>query len=201
MTDKKTRFSLYIDGTNLFAGQNQLFGPKNYLRFSDLLVEIRKIYPVHNIYFYATYLGFRRKHSSFIFLPSTEAHFYRHVRQTRGLTFFKGHRSPTSGKEKGVDVHLAVDMVYHAICGRYDEAILMTGDSDLIYPLEIVQSLGLPVHAIFLPNRFSLEIAFKARSATVLNYAGYFVSTMKSLPDKLSIVTIKKAPPVNRRGR
>lgn len=200
---KKKRIYLYIDGTNLFAGQNELFGPKDYLRFSDLLSQIRTLFPVHKIFFYATYLGVPRKHASFTFLPAVEAQFYRNVKETQHVTFYKGHRSPTSGKEKGVDVHIAVDMVEHAFQRRYDEAILMTGDADLIYPLEMVQSFGLPVHAVFLPNRFSLEIAYKAHTATVLNYAGHFrvTSVTKSLPEKLRIIAIKKAPPASKRGR
>lgn len=199
---RKKRVNLYVDGTNLFAGQNQLFGPKRFLPFSDLLSEIRNLFPIHEIFFYATYLGVQRKHSSFEFSPSVEAQFYREVKKTTHLAFFKGHRSPTSGKEKGVDVHLAVDMVKHALAGMYDEAILVTGDADLIYPLEVVQEYGLPVHAIFLPNRFSLEIAFKARSATILNYVGHFKpGTTKSLPEKLRIIRPKKAPPASKRGR
>lgn len=192
-TSGKRRISLYIDGTNLFAGQNQLFGPKRFLPFATILADIRKLFPVHKIFFYATYLGVQRKHSSFRFLPATEAQFYHQVKATPRLTFFKGHRSPTSGKEKGVDVHLAVDMVRHAFRREYDEAILVTGDADLIYPLEVVQALGLPVHAVFFPNRFSLEIAFKARSATVINYNGYFQrADTKSLPEKLRVIGIKR---------
>ena len=34
---------LYIDGTNLFAGQNELFGPKEYLSFEFLIKEINKL--------------------------------------------------------------------------------------------------------------------------------------------------------------
>jgi len=47
-------------------------------------------------------------------LLSAEADFYRQVKEKRGVYFYKGHRSPTSKKEKGVDVHLAVDIVKNA---------------------------------------------------------------------------------------
>lgn len=189
----KKRINLYIDGTNLFAGQNELFGPKKFLPFKTLIKEIRKIFPVNKIYFYASYMApanFKTpEHKK---LAGLEAQFYRQVRATLNLTFFKGHRSPTSGKEKGVDVHLAVDMVKHAFRGEYDEAVIMTGDADLIYPLLIAKELDTPVHAIFLPNRFSLEMAYRADSATVLNYGNKFSFKREKLPRYLKIVSIKK---------
>ncbi|MBI2597067.1 hypothetical protein HYW41_02835 [Candidatus Daviesbacteria bacterium] len=48
---------LYIDGTNLFAGQNELFGPNKYLSFSFLIQEIKKLVPVDSIFFYASYMN------------------------------------------------------------------------------------------------------------------------------------------------
>lgn len=45
---------LYIDGTNLFAGQNELFGPKKYLSFQFLIKEINKLIKIEHIYFYAS---------------------------------------------------------------------------------------------------------------------------------------------------
>ena len=33
---------LFIDGTNLYAGQYELFGPKAYLNFSKLIKETEK---------------------------------------------------------------------------------------------------------------------------------------------------------------
>lgn len=201
-TVRRKRIHLYVDGTNLFAGQNELFGPKEYVPFSLLLGDIRKVYAVDHVFFYASYMvaaNFNKPGRKA--LAAVEAQFYRSVKETAKVTFYRGHRSPTSGKEKGVDVHLAVDMVRDAFLRRYDEAVIMTGDADLMYPLEIVQSMGKPVHAVFLPNRFSLEIAYKARSATVLNYRKRFKGVDRKLPEHLRVVNIKKAPHASMRGR
>lgn len=190
---KKARVSLYIDGTNLFAGLYELFGPKRLIDFTLLLSEINKIFLVDRICFYASYIGQSRiRRRGWRKLASAEAIFYHQVRKCHNLYFYKGHRSPTSGKEKGVDVHLALDMVKDAFLGKFDEAVMMTGDADLIYPLEIVRQLHLPVHAVFFPNRFSLEIAYKASSATVLNYRGIFKGVGRKLPSNLRVITIKK---------
>ena len=200
-TKKKTHF--YIDGTNLFAGQHELFGPNKLLSFGFLIQEIKKLVPIDNIFFYASYMNQKnrtkltedRKR-----LIVAEALFYREVRNTKSVTFYRGHRSPTSGKEKGVDVHLSVDIVKDIFLGNCNQIVIMTGDADLIYPLEIVRMLKIPTHAIFLPNRFSLEMAYKADKAFVLNFLNRFKSDRK-LPKQLKIVSIKKPRMVNIRGK
>ena len=201
-TSKKKTY-LYLDGTNLFAGQNELFGPNKYLSFSYLVKEINKLIDIDNIFFYASYIGQRnrgrltkrRKQ-----LIAAEALFYREVKNFKGLSFYKGHRSPTSGKEKGVDVHLSVDIVKDVLLEKCDQIVIMTGDADLIYPLEIVKMFKIPTCAIFLPNRFSLEMAYKVDKAFVLNFLNRFKKERK-LPKGLKVVPIKKPRMVNIRGR
>ena len=53
---KKKTF-LYIDGTNLFAGQNELFGPDKHLSFKFIINEIEKIIGIDKIFFYASYMN------------------------------------------------------------------------------------------------------------------------------------------------
>ena len=189
ISGKRRRISLYIDGTNLFAGQYDLFGPNRVLSFRSLLGDIKRYYPVTRIYFYASYTPRlpKRRPASFF---AAESLFYREVKSTLSVVFYKGHRSPTSGKEKGVDVHLALDMVKDAFLKRYDEAVIMTGDADLMYPVEIISGLKYSVHAVFLPNRFSLELAYKTHSSIILNYQRRFRSNRK-LPKQLRSVAIK----------
>lgn len=196
--NKKRVFSektyLYIDGTNLFAGQYDLFGPRETLDFLSLIKEIKKLFPIKKIYFYASYIGkVNLKDKKLRDLVEAESRFFNQVKEIKGLYFYKGHRSPTSGKEKGVDVHLAVDIVKHAFRKEYKHMVIMTGDADLVYPLEVAKELGCSIHAVFLPNRFSLGIAFMVDTATVLNYFSRFVykSNEKKLR-KLKIVDIKR---------
>ena len=48
---------LFIDGTNLYASQFELFGPQKYLNFSKFIKEVEKKIKVkfNKIYFYASY--------------------------------------------------------------------------------------------------------------------------------------------------
>lgn len=198
---KKSRVNLYIDGTNLFIGLVQMVNANKQPDFSSLLRSIVKLYGIDKIFFYASYMvpaNYQKQGRKK--LVGIEAKFYGQVKKFNNLVFYKGHRSPSSGKEKGVDVHLAADLIKDAFLDRYDQAVIMTGDSDLIYPVEIVRSFGLPIHSIFLPNRFSLEIAYKTDSAIVLNILDKFRPISRNLPKQLKIVKIK-APYVNIRGR
>jgi hypothetical protein len=133
-------------------------------------------------------------------LVAAEALFYREALHTENVTFYKGHRSPASGKEKGVDVHLSVDIVQDIFLKKTDQIVIMTGDADLIYPLEIVKMLRVPTYAVFLPNRFSLEMAYKVDKAFVLNFSDKF-KTERKLPKRLKIVPIKKPRMIDIRGK
>jgi len=193
-TIKKT--NLYIDGTNLFAGQNDLFGPRQYLDFAYLIKEIKKLVKINEVFFYASFMNAKQRGNRAV----AEALFYRQVKETDNLFFYKGHRSPASGKEKGVDVHLAADIVRDALTGKCREVIIMSGDADLVYPIEIANNFGIYTKAIFLPNRFSAGIAHEVKRAYVLNFLAKFKKGKKD-PPQMRIVSIKNPRIIKIRGR
>jgi len=198
MPQKTKKSYLYIDGTNLFAGQNELFGPYKYLSFAYLIKEIKRLFFIDNIFFYASYLsGFNQRKPELKKLITAEAFFYKEVKSYPGLIFYKGHRSSTSGKEKGVDVHLAIDIVKDVLLGSCNEVVIMTGDADFIYPIELVKQFNVKTGAIFLSNRFSLEMAYKVNKAYVFNFLGKFKINRK-LPRQLEI--LKKSPACKHTG-
>jgi uncharacterized LabA/DUF88 family protein len=47
-------------------------------------------------------------------------------------------------REKGIDVALAIDVVRHAMLGRFDVGVVVSRDTDLIPALEAVRELGGP---------------------------------------------------------
>lgn len=67
----------------------------------------------------------------------------------------------------------------------------MTGDADLIYPVEIAKSLGLKTVAFFIPSRFSLEMSYKIGKPFVLNFLNKFDIKRGKIPKKLKVVEIK----------
>ena len=69
------------------------------------------------------------------------AELHKSVRETENVFFFKGYRSKTSGKEKEVDVKLAVDIVDFAHRNKYQSVYLFSGDADFLQALFAVKLL------------------------------------------------------------
>lgn len=193
MRKKKEKTYLFVDGTNLYAAQYELFGPENYLNFSEFIDHVQKALSVKfdKIYFYASYSPKpnrpTEKQKRYL---KNEGLFYRSVRNTKRVIFYAGHRSPTSGKEKGIDIHLGIDMVKSAFLKKCTQMILITGDADLLYAVEVSQAFGVPVHSLFLPNRLSIKIAINTVSATVINYGNRLNAIYIRKIRKLKIVTV-----------
>lgn len=147
---------LFIDGTNLYAGQYELYGPGKYLHFGKFIKNIKKELNVHfdRIYFYASFSPKPKRPSEKqkLFLKN-EAFFYKSVKQTPRVIFFKGYRSKTSGKEKEVDVKLAVDIVDFAHRNDYNQLFLMSGDADFMEALFTVRKLNKKINVLCLENK------------------------------------------------
>jgi hypothetical protein len=53
-------------------------------------------------------------------------------------------------EEKGSDVNLATTLLVDAFAGDFEQAVVVSNDSDLLYPIEVVQNnFGLPVVVLF----------------------------------------------------
>jgi uncharacterized LabA/DUF88 family protein len=152
---KKKAF-LFIDGSNLYAAQFELFGPKQYLYFPSFisLIEKRLSIRFSKIFFYTSYSPIPKKptekETSYL---KNEAFFYRSAKQVVNLVFFKGYRSPTSRKEKEVDVKLAVDIVEKASRNHYDRIYLISGDADFMEALFAARRFRKEVNVVCLENK------------------------------------------------
>jgi len=138
----KNKTFLFIDGSNLYGGQYELFGPKRYIHFSKLIEKLEDNINVSfdEIYFYTSYSPKSKKPTARekLFLKN-EAFFYRSVRDTKHVIFFKGYRSKTSRKEKEVDVKLTADLVSLGFLNKFHVAYLFTGDADFLQALFTLQ--------------------------------------------------------------
>ena len=61
-------------------------------------------------------------------------------------------------KEKKTDVNIAVSMIVDAYEDNFDEAYLITGDTDLVTPIEAVRNIGKKVFVAAPPHRFTSEL-------------------------------------------
>ena len=189
----KEKIHLYIDGTNLLAGLIDIFGYGKVPNFKSIASDFKKLFRFDIIYFYASYTPSTSKNLKNIKIKKQikeELIFFNEVSNTPNVFFYKGYRSPTSGKEKGVDVHLAVDLVKDAFMKKFGTAIIVSGDADLAYSVEIVRKLKYKIYSLFIPNRFSVAIAYQSSLAKVIDYKSIFSKKYKS-SNKLKRLNIK----------
>lgn len=195
---------LFIDGSNLYGGMTALLPVGSYFDFAAFAVVIQRILPVQEIQFYGTYMrdNLEKPVDQRLLIHAQKA-FFDSAKTTPGVVFHEGHFSG-SGKEKGVDVRLAVDMVYGAARGLYEEAVIMTGDADLTYAVEVTRQAGLPAHLLALASRFPVAISYKANRRIVLDYQQFFTDTvlpsLRTKPRHLQVEEIAADLPVLRIG-
>ena len=171
---------LYIDGSNLYGGFTDLLKPGEYFNFKDILKLIEKEITLDSILFYGTYMKVDDHQSIANQLTAkAQIEFFNQVKQIKKVHFYQGHFSATSGKEKGVDVRLAVDLVLGACIDKYDEAFIMTGDADLNYAVTQAKQFK-KIHLLAFSSRFPYGMSFLVNKRIVLDYQKYFLK--KSLP-------------------
>lgn len=175
---------LFIDGTNLYASQFKIFGPDNFLDFTKLIANLEnKLNTViDQIYFYASYSPRTPQDNkkTKLYLKN-EAFFYKNVKGTPKVNFFKGYRSKTSGKEKEVDVKLSVDIVKYAYEKKYETIYLLSGDADFLQALIAIQHLPISINIICIENTLLFKGSFQFNTK-VIDFT----------PDKLNITIDKR---------
>ena len=188
---------LFIDGSNLYGGFTDLLKPGEYLKFDDFLKKIEKEIPVSKIMFYGTYMKEdEHKTTTYRLKAKAQIEFFNSVKLSRKVEFYEGHFSATSGKEKGVDVRLAVDMVLGACTNEYDQAIIMSGDADLTYAVIKAKQFK-KIHLMAFASRFPYGMSFKANKRFVFDYKKHFqkkaLFLYRNKPKYLKIIDITKS--------
>ena len=150
---KKQRVSVYIDGFNLYHAIDDLNDPKNpkwnHLKWTDLWAVseslLRPYQKLTAVNYYSAYAKW---------LPGA---FTRHIQYTKALRSvgvrivmgeFKERRKGCKvcgarwikHEEKESDVRIATDLVADAILDKFDDAFLITADSDLRPAVERVRA-------------------------------------------------------------
>jgi uncharacterized LabA/DUF88 family protein len=164
----------FIDGSNLYGGLTDLLRPGEYIDFSDFLTVIEEDLSVDAVQFYATYMKVDPdKPSAYRLVLEAQKKFFDGAKNNPKVTFSKGHFSGF-GKEKGVDVMLAVDLAVGAATNKFDEAVIMTGDADLRYAVEVAQKFEKPIHLAAIGSRFPFGIVRHVENKFVYDLGIFF---------------------------
>lgn len=169
---QRPRTCVYIDGFNLYYGALR----KTSFRWLDLDAFCRLLLPKNDIrkikYFTARVTARPGKPDTAVrqqtylralgTLANVEVYFGHYLSHARRLPLAApggGVLRDASGKvlfadvlreeEKGSDVNLAAHLIHDAHCGEFDVGVVITNDSDLATPIELVtRDLGLPVGVV-----------------------------------------------------
>ena len=163
------RIAILIDGSNMYHYLRSLkftgLLEFDYKSFAQFLSRGRRI--VSATY----YVGKVRSHGDAKSeeLRRSQQRLVAHLHAS-GWKIEYGHMLKNNGifQEKGVDVHMAVDLVAGAYQNRYDTAVLVSSDTDLIPAIHSVRSKRKKVEYIGFAHRPSFGIMKNASQSTTL---------------------------------
>jgi hypothetical protein len=152
------RTYVYIDGFNLYYGSVR----GTPYRWLNLRLLCEKLFPRHQIecirYFTAIVNG----------TPDDPSKPQRQQTLSNNVYMPRVHRLPSQSRkievvkteEKGSDVNLASLLLADGFRGHFEAAIVVSNDSDLMLPIQIVtQELSLPVGLLNPHERFSVQLS------------------------------------------
>lgn len=178
-TLKKHRVAVFIDGSNLYFKLRTLIPHKmdfihyHYRELINWLVE-----PDQRLVYAGYYVGVVRDtkrtkdHGKTLELVKNQQKLFEQLRHAK-LDIVKGYLLERDGRyfEKGVDVRLAVDIVTMAQAKRYDTAVILSSDTDLIPAIQAAQSLKRRVTYVGFEHQLSLALIRYADRTRLLSTA------------------------------
>lgn len=165
-TVKKKRVAVFIDGSNLYFKLRTLIPAKmDFIRFRyrDLAAGLL------NLDEKLTYIGYyvgvvrdtkrTKNHEKTLQLVQNQQKLFEQLRHQQ-IEIVKGYLLERDGKyfEKGVDVRLAVDIVTMAQARKYDTAVIISSDTDLIPAMTAAQALKREIVHIGFEHQPSLAL-------------------------------------------
>ncbi len=169
MVNRKQRAIVYIDGYNLYYGMRAAFGNRymwlDLQAFSESLLQPQTELVAVKYFTAITKAAADSQQRQDVYLNALQAHcdkleiFY-------GLFLSKSRRCSSCQKEhksfeeKKTDVNIACEIINDAYLDRYDLCYLVSGDSDLVPPLDIIKQPHLSKRSIVAhpPRRKSYEL-------------------------------------------
>lgn len=163
MTSKKQKIIVYIDGFNLYYGIRTLGQFYKWLDIRALATSFVESNDVTiSVKYFTTKLNGRNEQSDRqgIYLDALSKHCEK-VKIIKGY-FIKSRKCKNcnvkNNEEKQTDVNIACEILQDCYENNFDIAYLVSGDSDLVAPIEKTLTLGKTVIIAFSPNRKSKEL-------------------------------------------
>ena len=147
------RIIIFIDGSNLYHRLKELTKEKkislvdfNYQKLCEWLSEKKQLIQIR--YYVGAIKRQKNNHKSEVMFNNQQRLFRK--LQKQNIKIILGHlirHQDGTYHEKGVDVRLAVEMIRLARENKFDQAILISSDTDLVAGVEEVQSFNKKVYS------------------------------------------------------
>jgi uncharacterized LabA/DUF88 family protein len=160
------RVAVFIDGSNLYHGLKNHFRRQdlNFTAFVNRLVGNRTL-------FRAYYYNVLQDATKWPDTHKEQGEFLDILNKTPYLEARLGSTKVASGVpvEKGIDIMLASDLLYFGWHDLYDIAILVSGDADFAYALQMVKNMGKYVEVAYFETAVSRDVIDIADNRILLN--------------------------------
>ena len=133
------KIMIFIDGSNVFHGCKKLKFLISYEKFITLL---RKDRNVMRVVFYTGIKPGQEEMSLLKLLKRIDVKVVTKLLKIRNFKCKSCDSSIQTFTEKGIDASMSTDLLWFAIQGGYDIAIIVSGDADFIPVVKRISSLG-----------------------------------------------------------
>lgn len=146
---KRRRVAVFIDGSNLYFKLRTLIPNKmDFIHYNYRALVASMLQPDERLVYAGYYVGVVRDtkrtsdHVKTLELIKNQQKLFEQLRHA-DISIVKGYLLEHSGRffEKGVDVRLAVDIVTMAQAKKYDTAVVISSDTDLIPAIQAAKRL------------------------------------------------------------
>ena len=150
------RVGVFIDGSNLYHALEENCGRMD-LDFSAFIAKLCGDRHLFRTYYYNIIQDPDRKGPAYQEQQKFLATLYNtpYLEVCLGTSKYRGDVLV----EKGVDIMVATDILQFAWRDLYDTAILVSGDGDFAYALQVVKNLGKHVEVVAFPSNLSYELS------------------------------------------
>jgi uncharacterized LabA/DUF88 family protein len=193
MNDHKEKVIVYIDGFNLYFGMTSKFTNIKWLNIWELAEDLLKPHQeLVDVKYFTSMVSNntekeQRQRTYISALRTTNTKIIFGHYKSRPKTCKSCGHSWRNNEEKMTDVNIAVNMLVDAIHNRYDKALLISGDSDLVPPIKAIHS-NFPekkVVVAFPPNRHNNSVKNVAKGSFILGRTKF---TKNQFPDSIKTV-------------
>jgi len=172
ITRKKEKVAIYIDGSNFYKylKNKEINFPKgvkfDYNKFAQTLTRDRKCISKKYYIGIARNIDNTKKSKQIV---AGQQKFLSEI-ENNGFVIGRGRIMYDGGRirEKGTDVKIVVDIIDGAVGNKYDTAILVSSDTDLIPAIKYIKSKGKKLEYIGFSHSPSLGIQKYATSSKLL---------------------------------